>query len=58
MIEGSLENFRQYGQMEKQKQEVSEKRKSQSEKRKSQKKEDAGAQEGEKSRNTVFSTVL
>ena len=27
MIEGSLENFRQYGQMEKQKQEVSEKRK-------------------------------
>ena len=56
VIKGSLEvkNFRQYGQMKKQRWEESENRKweeRRSEKRKSQKKEDAGARKGRKAAN-------
>ena len=58
IIEGSLEvNFRQYGQMEKQRWEESEKRRDEerrSEKRKSQKKEDAGAR---KAKRCVFPMI-
>ena len=56
--EVSKSNFRQYGQMEKQRWEESEKRskeKRRSEKRKSQKKDDAGARKGRKVANTLFS---
>ena len=51
IIAGSLSNFRQYGQMKKQRWEESEKRRAEerrSEKRKSEKKEDAGARKGRK----------
>jgi hypothetical protein len=56
VIKGSLEvkNFRQYGQMKKQRWEESENRnweERRSEKRKSQKKEDAGARKGRKAAN-------
>ena len=56
--EVSKSNFRQYGQMEKQRWEESEKRSKEerrSEKRKSQKKDDAGARKGRKVANTLFS---
>jgi hypothetical protein len=53
---------KQYGQMEKQRWEESEKRKEEermSEKRKSQKKEDAGARKGRKvGKHSVFSSIL
>ena len=56
--EVSKSNFRQYGQMEKQRWEESEKRSKEerrSEKRKSQKKDDAGARKGRKVANTLYS---
>jgi len=55
-------NFGQYGQMEKQRWEESERRRAEerrSEKRKSEKKEDAGARKGRKvAKHSVFSTDL
>jgi len=61
-VEGSLEvNFRQYGQMEKQRWEESERRRAEarrSEKRKSEKKEDAGARKGRKeAKHCVFPMI-
>ena len=60
--EGSLEvNFRQYGQMEKQRWEESERRRAEarrSDKRKSDKKEDAGARKGRKEAKHCFFPMI